>query len=74
MTKPQQVKIADNSDFIKDLSSGAVINTNNNAYDARLERIEKRKIDEQQSQDIIEMKTEIDDLKKLIKKLVNNGK
>jgi|TARA_B110000483_G_C17948050_1_gene447178 hypothetical protein len=71
MTTKKTVKIKENPDFIKDFDTGAVINTNNSAYEARLVQMEKRKLDEQQSKDIEEMKEEIADLKKLIKKLVS---
>jgi hypothetical protein len=71
MTTKKTVKIKENPDFIKDFDTGAVINTNNSAYEARLVQMEKRKLDEQQSKDIENMKEEIADLKKLIKKLVS---
>tara|TARA_B110000285_G_C14934797_1_gene519051 strand:- start:419 stop:637 length:219 start_codon:yes stop_codon:yes gene_type:complete len=71
MTTKKTVKIKENPDFIKDFDTGAVINTNNSAYEARLVQMEKRKLDEQQSKDIEDMKEEIADLKKLIKKLVS---
>ena len=71
MARKKTLKIEDNPDLIKDLSSGAVINTNNGAYEARLAQINKRKLDEQQSADIEDMKMQIADLTKLVKKLVD---
>jgi len=71
MTKKKTAKIEDNPDLIKDFDSGAVINTNSSAYEARLAQINKRKLDEQQSADIEDMKKQIADLTKLVKKLVN---
>ena len=41
MARKKTLKVEDNPDLIKDLSSGAVINTNNGAYEARLAQIEK---------------------------------
>lgn len=71
MTTKKIAKIKDNPDYIKDLSSGAVINTNNSAYEARLAQVQKRKLDEKQSADIEDMKKEIAQLTKLVKKLVD---
>ena len=44
MTTKKTVKIKENPDFIKDFDTGAVINTNNSAYEARLVQMEKRKL------------------------------
>ena len=71
MARKKAVKVEDNPDLVKDLSTGAVINTNNSAYEARLAQIEKRKLDEQQSADIEDMKLQIAELTKLVKKLVD---
>jgi hypothetical protein len=71
MTTKKTAKIKDNPDLIKDLNSGAVINTNNGAYEARLAQVEKRKLDEQQSADIEDMKKQMAELTKLVKKLVD---
>tara|TARA_B100000900_G_C20339623_1_gene617656 strand:- start:12 stop:230 length:219 start_codon:yes stop_codon:yes gene_type:complete len=71
MARKKTAKIKDNPDYIKDLTTGAVINTNNGAYEARLAQVEKRKLDEQQSADIEDMKKQIVELTKLVKKLVD---
>tara|TARA_E500000178_G_C16754805_1_gene632010 strand:- start:105 stop:323 length:219 start_codon:yes stop_codon:yes gene_type:complete len=71
MATRKTAKIKDNPDLMKDFTSGAVINTNNSAYEARLAQVEKRKLDEQQSADIKDMKKQIADLTKLVKKLVD---
>ena len=71
MVKKKVAKVKENPDYIKDLTSGAVINTNSSAYEARLAQINKRKLDEQQSADIEDMKKQIADLTKLVKKLVD---
>jgi hypothetical protein len=71
MATEKTAKIKDNPDLIKDLNSGAVINTNNGAYEARLAQVEKRKLDEQQSADIEDMKKQMAELTKLVKKLVD---
>ena len=71
MANKKTAKIKDNPDLMKDFTSGAVINTSNSAYEARLAKIEKLKLDEQQSADIEDMKKQIADLTKLVKKLVD---
>tara|TARA_B100000902_G_scaffold194614_1_gene185947 strand:+ start:951 stop:1169 length:219 start_codon:yes stop_codon:yes gene_type:complete len=71
MATKKIAKIKDNPDLMKDFTSGAVINTNNSAYEARLAQVEKRKLDEKQSADIEDMKKQIADLTKLVKKLVD---
>ena len=71
MATRKTAKIKDNPDLMKDFTSGAVINTNNSAYEARLAQVEKRKLDEKQSADIEDMKKQIVDLTKLVKKLVD---
>tara|TARA_B100001059_G_C17558407_1_gene438791 strand:- start:25 stop:243 length:219 start_codon:yes stop_codon:yes gene_type:complete len=71
MATKKTAKIKDNPDLMKDFTSGAVINTNNSAYEARLAQVEKRKLDEKQSADIEDMKKQIADLTKLVKKLVD---
>jgi uncharacterized protein (DUF885 family) len=71
MATRKTAKIKDNPDLMKDFTSGAVINTNNSAYEARLAQVEKRKLDEKQSADIEDMKKQIADLTKLVKKLVD---
>ena len=71
MANKKTAKIKDNPDLIKDFTSGAVTNTSNSAYEARLAKIEKLKLDEQQSADIADMKKQIADLTKLVKKLVD---
>ena len=67
---PRTKKIKDNPDLIKDTTSQAVINTNSNAYEARLNQIAKAKLDVQQSADIEDLKTDIAEIKKLLKNLV----
>ncbi len=71
MATRKTAKIKDNPDLMKDFTSGAVINTNNSAYEARLAQVEKRKLDEKQSADIEDMKKQIADLTKLVKKMVD---
>ena len=53
MAKQKTIQVEDNIDLVRDVASGAIINTNNDAYLARRSQIKatemKRKLDEQQS-------------------------
>lgn len=64
-------KVEENSDLIRDLTSNAIINTNSNAYNVRLNQIAKEQLDLQQSADIENLKTDIADIKKLLKTLAS---
>ena len=59
-------KIADKPDLVKDTVSGAVINTNTNAFTARREQMAK---DAERESEFEKMKAEIEELKKIVKKL-----
>ncbi len=65
------LKVEDNPDLVRDLSSQAIINTNSNAYEARLAQIEKVKLDEQQSADIEVLKEDMKEIKKLLKNIAS---
>jgi len=65
------LKVEDNPDLVRDLSSQAIINTNSNAYEARLAQIEKIKLDEQQSADIEVLKEDMKEIKKLLKNIAS---
>jgi hypothetical protein len=64
-------KVEENSDLMRDLTSNAIINTNSNAYNVRLNQIAKEQLDLQQSADIENLKTDIADIKKLLKTLAS---
>ena len=65
------VKVEDNPDLVRDLTNQAIINTNSNAYDARLQQIAKVKLDEQQSADIEDLKKDMIEIKKLLKQIAS---
>lgn len=73
MTK-KKVKVEGNPDLIRDTANTAIINTNNNAYQARKAQIvaseNKRKLDEQQSKDIDNLKNDVNEIKKMLQKLI----
>ena len=59
-------KVVDKPDLVKDTVSGAVINTNANAFTARREQMAAQKEREEEFQT---MKKDLEELKKLVKKL-----
>jgi hypothetical protein len=69
------VKITENRNLERDLDTNAVINTNITAYEARLNRINNRKkrvvIDAKQREDIESLKTDVAEIKKMLKQIVS---
>jgi len=66
-----RAKVKNNPDLERDLSTKAVINTNTTAYEARLAQIEKSKLDAQQSEDIVQLKKDVGEIKKLLEKIAS---
>ena len=72
MAKKQKTAIVeDNPDLVRDLSTNAIINNSDKAYEARLSQIAKSKRDEKQSEDIMELKKDVEESKKLLKKIAS---
>ena len=67
----EELIVKEDNNFVRDVSSNAIINTNNVAYEARLAQIEKTKLDAQQSEDIINLKKDVEEIKKLLKKIAS---
>lgn len=63
--------VEEDINLIRDTASNAIINTNNVAYEARLAQIDKQKLDAQQSEDIISLKKDVEEIKKLLKKIAS---
>ena len=63
---PTKKKVTDNPDLVKDTTSQAVINTNSNALMNR--RAQMRAL-QSKDQEIADIKKDIEELKKLVKKL-----
>ena len=70
-----KVKITEDSNLERDLDTSAVINTNITAYEARLNRIDHRKkqveIDAKQREDIESLKTDVAEIKKMLKQIAS---
>jgi len=61
-----KTKIKENPDLVKDTATQAVINTNTSAFSARRDQLDKLKA---KDTEIETMKSDIEELKKIIKKL-----
>jgi len=61
-----KTKVKENPDLVKDTTTQAVINTNTSAFSARRDQLDKLKA---KDTEIETMKSDIEELKKIIKKL-----
>ena len=61
-----KTKVKENPDLVKDTATQAVINTNTSAFSARRDQLDKLKV---KDSEIETMKSDIEELKKIIKKL-----
>jgi hypothetical protein len=61
-----KTKVKENPDLVKDTVTQAVINTNTSAFSARRDQLDKLKA---KNSEIETMKSDIEELKKIIKKL-----
>jgi len=66
-----EIKIEDSNDLIKDTLSGAVLNTNTNAYTASKRR---RLYKQQREDDINSIREELAELKGMLRSLLENGR
>lgn len=71
------INIKNRSDLVRDLSSGAILNTNQSEYENYINRkqkkLEQQKQLETQQALINNLKQEVDELKHLVKVLLNQG-
>ena len=74
MPRTKKVQVENNPDLVRDTSTNAIINTNSDAYQARRAQIAavkmQKEIDEQQRQDIDQLKTDMVEIKKMLEKLL----
>jgi flagellin-like hook-associated protein FlgL len=75
MARKKIVEIVDEPNLVKDLTSGAVINTNRSAYEARIQARDRKAVqaetDLQQSKDIESLKADMAEIKKLLKSIAS---
>ena len=74
MARKRKVAIVEEDNtLVRDLSTNAIINTNGNAYERRLEQIQKKQsqeeIDAAQRADIEQLKADMKEIKAMLKKL-----
>jgi hypothetical protein len=73
--KKDTVKITEDKNLERDLGTSAIINTNIGAYEARLNRISNSKIqtdiDAKQREDIEALKTDVAEIKKMLKQIAS---
>ena len=71
------IPVEGNSDLVRDPNTDQIINTNKNAYQQYVNRREKRKIEKEKSlnieEDIANLKSELGEIKSLLKELVNGN-
>ena len=72
----QYLKVTDNENLVRDMSSGAILVANNDEYEKHKKKLynameTKRKIDSQ-DQEIQDLKSEISELKQLIASIIAN--
>lgn len=74
MPRKKKLQVENNPDLVRDTSTNAIINTNSDAYQARRAQIAavkaQQQIDEQQRQDIDQLKTDMVEIKKMLEKLL----
>ena len=64
-------KVKDNSSLVRDNTSDAIININDNSYQARLRQIEESKKQAQQTEKINKLESDVEEIKNLLKQLVS---
>ena len=71
------IPVEGNSDLVRDPTTDQIINTNENAYQQYIIRRQKRKSEKEKAltveQDLANLKSELGEIKSLIKELVNGN-
>ena len=71
------IPVEGNSDLVRDSRTNQIINTNNTEYEQYLARLKKRKLENEKSlsveQDLATLKNEMNEIKSLLKELVNGN-
>ena len=68
-------KVKDNSDLVRDPSTGAILNTNSLDYDKYVAQRDAKNVDHKKTEnierDISTLRQELDEIKSLLRELVN---
>ena len=68
-------KVKDNSDLVRDPSTGAILNTNSLDYDKYVAQRDAKNVEHKKTEnierDISTLRQELDDIKSLLRELVN---
>jgi len=71
------IPVEGNSDLVRDPNTDQIINTNASAYQQYISRREQRKLEKEKSlnveEDIANLKSELGEIKSLLKELVNGN-
>ena len=71
------IPVEGNSDLVRDPTTDQIINTNENAYQQYIIRRQKRKSEKEKAltveQDLANLKSELGEIKSLLKELVNGN-
>ncbi len=63
-------KVKDNSDLVRDPKNGSILNTNSLDYEKYVAQRQSKK---DTDQELADLKSEINEIKSLLKELVSNG-
>ena len=70
------IPVEGNSDLVRDPRTDSIINTNTNAYEQYISQRKKRKREKEKSlnieEDLANLKSEMNEIKSLLKELVSN--
>ena len=71
------IPVEGNSDLVRDPKTDSIINTNTNAYEQYVSQRKKRKLEKEKSlnleEDLANLKSEMSEIKSLLKELVNGN-
>ena len=72
---PEFIPVKGNNDLVRDPRTDQIINTNTNAYEQYVSQRRKRKLEKEKSlsveEDLASLKSEMNEIKSLLKELVN---
>ena len=71
------IPVEGNNDLVRDPKTDSIINTNTNAYEQYISQRKKRKLEKEKSlnieEDLANLKSEMNEIKSLLRELVNGN-